>query len=63
LKGAGQEGMEKYLGSGQGPNWAVEPLVLVNQIMEDEMGKACSVHGIEMYIRIWYENPKERERP
>jgi hypothetical protein len=28
-KAVGQEEMEKYLGSGQGPNWAVEPLVVV----------------------------------
>jgi hypothetical protein len=28
-KGAGQEGMEKCLGNCQGPNWAVEPLVVV----------------------------------
>jgi hypothetical protein len=29
MKGVGQEGMEKYLASSQGPNWAVEPLVVV----------------------------------
>jgi hypothetical protein len=28
-KGVGQEGMEKCLESSQGPNWAVEPLVVV----------------------------------
>jgi hypothetical protein len=28
-KGVGQEGMKKYLGSGQGPNWAVDILVVV----------------------------------
>jgi hypothetical protein len=28
-KGVGQEVMEKYFGSGQGPNWAVAPLVVV----------------------------------
>jgi hypothetical protein len=28
MKGVGQEGMEKYLGSSQGPNWAIEPLVV-----------------------------------
>jgi hypothetical protein len=27
MKGIGQEGMKKCLGSGQVPNWAVEPLV------------------------------------
>jgi hypothetical protein len=53
--------MEKCLGSVQGPNWAVEPLVLVDQIMEDETGKACSMHWIEVWI--WYENLRERERP
>jgi hypothetical protein len=29
-KGVGQEGMEKYLGSSQGPNYAVQPLLLVS---------------------------------
>jgi uncharacterized spore protein YtfJ len=28
-EGAGQEGMEECFGSGQGPNWAVEPLAVV----------------------------------
>jgi hypothetical protein len=28
-KGVGQKGMEKCPGSDQGPNWAVEPLVVV----------------------------------
>jgi hypothetical protein len=29
MKGAGQEGMENCLGKGQGPNWTVQPLVVV----------------------------------
>jgi hypothetical protein len=29
-KGIGQEGMEKCHGSNQGPNWMVEPVVVVN---------------------------------
>jgi hypothetical protein len=31
MKGIGQEGREKYLGSGQGSYWAVELLVVFNQ--------------------------------
>jgi hypothetical protein len=29
FKGVGQEGREKCLGSGDDPNWAAEPLVMV----------------------------------
>jgi hypothetical protein len=28
-KGLGEEGTENCFGTGQGPNWAVEPLVVV----------------------------------
>jgi hypothetical protein len=28
-KGVGQEGREECLGSGQGPKWAAEPLVII----------------------------------
>jgi hypothetical protein len=29
FKGVGQEGRERFIGSGEDSNWAVEPLVLV----------------------------------
>jgi hypothetical protein len=29
MKGTGQKGKEKCLGSGQGPNWAAQSLVIV----------------------------------
>jgi hypothetical protein len=35
-KGSGQEGVEKCLGSGQGPNWAVDPLVVVTVVFGEE---------------------------
>jgi hypothetical protein len=28
-KGVGQAGMEKCLGSGQGLNWAIDPLIII----------------------------------
>jgi hypothetical protein len=56
-KGAGQEKMEKCLGSGQGPNWAVEPLVSVlippvNMNWEQTVNRCVNTIGGSDGVRI-----------
>jgi hypothetical protein len=48
-KDVGQGGMEKSLGGGQGPNWAVEQLA------------AAAATEYIMHIGYWCESQKERD--
>jgi hypothetical protein len=51
-KGVGQEGMEKCLGSGQGPNWAVEPLVVILVPWSGILWKFHMFHDGEVCVHI-----------
>jgi hypothetical protein len=43
MKGIWQEGMEKYFGSSQGPNWAAEPLMEVVVVVQFILYLYCSI--------------------